>query len=156
MFKKNWDYSESRIDQVKMILQSHAMHIVSIDVATPDADMKQSTDLVVAVKAGSVAVRIRRPYQHYRDLTIRAYCGGKKTEVHKIREGFCKWYLYAWEGKGGILSEWILVDIDKMRSSGLVYQDKKIKMNKDGYTGFINYSLQELSNIDAIVARNGV
>jgi len=155
-FKDNWNYAERKMEQVKVILKSNAMHIVSIEVATPEEDMKQSTDLKIKVTAGDIAVRVRRPYRDFRDLTIRAYNKGSKTEVHKIREGFGDWYLYAWESEGGKLAEWILVDIDKMRESGLIYQDKEIRMNKDGYTGFVNFSLQELDSINAIIARQGV
>lgn len=152
-FKKDYSYSASMIGQVCEILKQNAMHIIKIEIATPDEDMKRSTDLKATVTGGSVAVRTRRPYRTFRDLTIRAHKNGNKTEIHKLREGYGDWYLYAWENEFGILSEWILVDINKMRSSGLLYESRPIQPNKDGVTGFISYSIEELKRCGALVAK---
>ena len=156
MFKANWDYSESKIDQVREILRKNSMHIVSVSVATPNQDMKQSTDLVISIESGSIAVRIRRPGQRFRDLTIRSYANGSKTEIDKLRKGFGDWYLYAWENKYGELAEWMLVDINKMRKSGLLDKERKTTMNPDRRTGFIAYAIKELDGVGAIKARRGI
>ena len=133
------------------------MYIVKVEIATPDEDMKQSTDLKVTVTAGDVAVRVRRFNpdfcdKKYHDLTIRAFNEGYKTELDKLQEGFARWYLYAWANVNGGFNDWILVDIDKMRESGLFDTNRKVKMNKDGTTGFVAYNLSELVNVDALVA----
>jgi hypothetical protein len=151
--KKDFIYAESKIDQVKEILRQNAMKIVKIEAATPDEDMKQSTDLKVNIKGGDVAARVRRPYRTFRDLTIRAYKNGNKTEIDKLREGYADWYLYAWENEFGTLSEWILVDINKMRSSGLLFEQRTVRMNGDGRTGFVTYSIEELVRCGALVAK---
>lgn len=149
-FKENYEWGINFIEQIKNILKSQLAHLVVIEVASPEEDMKQSTDMIIRLKAGNVAVRIRRDIP-YRDFTIRAYCNGYKTELHKLREGFCDWYLYAWT-KEEIIIDWVIIDINKMRNHGLLNEDKRIKMNFDNRTGFIIYELKELENV--IIASN--
>jgi len=156
-FSENWKFAKSYMPLIVDILRKNAMHIVRIEIATPDEDMKQSTDLKVTVAAGDVAVRVRRynPQfcdKKYHDLTIRAYNNGHKTELDKLRAGFAQWYLYAWTDNQGGFDDWILVSIDKMREAGLLDNNRKVKMNKDNRTGFVAYSLSELTGIDALVA----
>jgi hypothetical protein len=152
-FQSNWDWHLEYIEQVKEILKNQAMHIVKIEVATPEEDMKQSTDLKIKITAGDVAVRTRRDNCKYRDLTIRAKNGNSKTEIHKLREGYGDWYLYGWTSKNTI-SEWILVDLNIMRDYHIFDENRWIHMNTDGYTGFYSYSISELERYNAIVAKN--
>lgn len=153
MFRDNWNYSESKMEQVKSILKENAMNIVQIEVASPEDDMKHSTDLKVKVTSGDIAVRVRRPYQNYRDLTIRAFNKGLKTEIHKLRDGYCDWYLYAWENQFGKLKEWMLININILRNSGLLDMNRPVKMNKDGATGFVSFSIRELEGINSVAAK---
>ena len=68
-------------------------------VAPPMLDMRENTDLVVLNSAKStIACRTRRhsyfaryPYQ----FTIRTKCGGCKTEIHKLLDGFGDYIFYA-------------------------------------------------------------
>lgn len=150
-FDANWNWQSSFIEDVKTILKSQAMHIIDIQVATPEEDMKQATDLKIKITAGDVAVRIRRNIP-WRELTIRAKNGNSKTEIHKMREGYGDWYLYLWT-EGDKISEWILVDINKMRKEGLLQEQRPIQMNKDGYTGFVKYTIDELESSGCIVAK---
>ena len=151
-FKTNWDWQLKHIEQVKEILRSQSMYIVNIEIATPEEDMKQSTDLKVKITAGDVAVRIRRDIP-WRELTIRAKNGNGKTEIHKLREGFGDWYLYAWTIKD-VITDWILADINIMRSKHCFDENRPVIINKDGYTGFVTYSINELESYNAIVAKN--
>jgi hypothetical protein len=153
-FKQNWAFSETYMPDIKAILKRNAMHIVTVDIAPDEDDMKRSTDLKIRVSSGDVAVRIRRASYNprYRDLTIRAKNGNAKTEIHKLREGYADWYLYLWTDDFGIC-DWVLVDIHRMRESGLLNESRPVKMNKDGYTGFCCYPVDELQSIGAIVAR---
>ncbi len=151
-FDANWNWQSSFIEDVKTILKSQAMHIIDIQVATPEEDMKQATDLKIKITAGDVAVRIRRNIP-WRELTIRAKSGNSKTEIHKLREGYGDWYLYLWTEENKI-KEWILVDINKMRKEGLLQEQRPIQMNKDGYTGFVKYTIDELEHSDCIVAKH--
>lgn len=154
-FKDNWNFSEQHINNVKAILKENAFHIVSVEVATPDEDMKQSTDLKVVVTSGDIAVRIRRPYYDFRDITIRAYNKGRKTEIHKLRDGCADWYLYAWTNDEGGFADWVLLDINKMRDAGLFHENRNIQMNKDKTTGFVAYGLPEIYAVGGVVVYDG-
>lgn len=151
-FNKNWDWQLQHIEQIKEILRNQAMHIVNIEVASPENDMKHATDLEVHVTGGNIAVRIRRDIP-WRDLTIRAKNGNAQTEIHKLREGYADWYLYAWTVKNQV-SDWLLADLNVMRTKGCFDENRPVIMNRDGYTGFVKYSLQELKNYSAVIATN--
>ena len=153
--ENNMAFEKSVQRKVAEIINQNSMHIVEIGLADAQDDLKHSTDFKVRVTRGDIAVRVRRHSCHgasARDLTIRAVCGNAKTEIHKIRDGYADWYLYAWEDEYGELSEWILVDIRRMRNTGLLYQDRHVIMNRDGYTGFIPYTKKELRKYECIIA----
>ena len=150
-FIENWNWQLPYIEQVKQILKSQAMHIVNIEIASPEEDMKQSTDLKIKITAGDVAVRIRRDNIKYRDLTIRAKNGNSRTEIHKLRDGFGDWCLYGWISNETI-AEWILVDINIMRLNNCFSEARPVIMNRDGVTGFVTYSIKELQSYNALVA----
>jgi hypothetical protein len=101
--------------------------------------------------SGEIAVRIRRANVRWRDLTIRSRIGHAKTEIHKIREGFGRYYLYCWTNESNIISDWILVDLNQLRESGLLENRKEIT-NKDGYTAFINIPAIELAANGCLLA----
>lgn len=151
-FNKNWDWQLQYIEQVKEIIRSQATHIVNIEIASAENDMEHATDLEVRVTGGNIAVRIRRDIP-WRDLTIRAKNGNARTEIHKLRDGYADWYLYAWTTENNI-SDWLLIDLNAMRSKGCFDESRPVIMNKDGYTGFVKYSLPELKSYNAIVAIN--
>ena len=152
-FRDNWEFQEGYYPQVERILKDNALHFINISVADKYKDMTQATDFVVKIDGGDVAVRIRRADCKYRDLTIRSYNKGRKTEIDKLRDGFGKYYLYCWENEKKELSEWMLIDLDKVRESGLL-DSKKTKMNKGYNTGFIAIDWLELQIIDCVIARS--
>ena len=150
MNDKQW--SDHFIPQVTRILQSNASKIISIEVAPPDADAERATDMTIKVVGGNVAVRVRRDATRFRDLTIRSRrSSGRKTELEKIREGFADWYLYAWTINGTI-SEWVLVDLGRVRESGLLDKPRKEIPNKDGTTFFVGIPIAELEQNSCIVS----
>jgi len=151
-FQVNWDWQMTYMDDVREILKSQSMNIVNVEIATPEEDMKQCTDMKIVITAGDVAVRIRRDDCRYRDLTIRAYNRGYDTEIHKLRNGYGDWYLYAWTSNNSI-AEWMLVDINILRDNGCFSETRHITMNKDGITGFISFSIPELEYWNALVAK---
>ena len=151
-FNKNWDWQLQYIEQVKEIIRSQAMHIVNIEIASTENDLEHATDLEVHVTGGNIAVRIRRDIP-WRDLTIRAKNGNARTEIHKLKDGYADWYLYAWTTANNI-SDWLLIDLNVMRSKGCFDESRPVTMNKDGYTAFVKYSLPELERYNAIVAIN--
>jgi len=144
-YKADRYWSDQRLAQVTSILKDNTMHIVKIEIAPETRDTKEATDLVIEVIGGSVAVRVRRSNIGYRDLTIRSRRpSGIPTELHKLREGFCDWYLYGWTNNGHI-SEWILVDLNQMREAGLFEKARREISNPDRSSWFVAISLSELS-----------
>lgn len=152
LFEKNWDFSESHLSDIGKVLQLNFDKIVKIEVAGREDDLKKSTDLKIKVHSGDVAVRIRRNIP-WRELTIRAYCHGYKTEIDKLKEGYADWYLYLWTDASDKICDWILVDIHLMRQFGLLDKDKAIKMNYDG-TGWVAFTQDELNEANAIIAKH--
>lgn len=149
-FQNNWNFQEQYINDVCDIIKSNAMHIIDVSVSTPEDDMQRATDLKITISAGDVAVRIRRSQYNFRDITIRAYKNGYKTEIHKLREGCGDFYLYAWENKQQCgFDEYVLFDINKARS--VFMEDREIKMNKDGNSGFVAYSIFDIFAQGAII-----
>jgi hypothetical protein len=133
---------------VEDILKQNAMHIMSVAIADKEKDMKHATDMIISVTGGDVAVRIRK-YRYYdkrfRDFTIRSRSrGGGNTELDKLRAGFGDWYVYAWlNAARSSFVGWMLLDIEKMRKSGMLARDMKEIPNRDG-TRFVNFSICDL------------
>ena len=150
-FKTNWAFSEKYMPQIKQILAKHAGKFLLIQVANMEEDLTQAFDLdVIAGKKTHVSVRIRRASIKFRDITIRAYNKGHKTEIHKLREGFGDWYLYAWVGDNQKIVEYALIDIHAARD--LFMKEKPVIPNTDNATGFVNYSFDELAQVGALIA----
>lgn len=146
-FANDFTWQEKFYPLVKSILVQNAMKIIDIKIADANADMKQATDFVVSVKGGTVAVRIRRNVANaYRDITIRSRRpNGVETELQKIRRGFADYYLYIWTNNNNVL-DWWLVDVNKMRSSGVFDLPRKEIWNKDGSSAFIAIQRNELGS----------
>jgi hypothetical protein len=152
-FKSNFNFQDQFQKQIENILRDNAKHLMDIRLATKIEDTKQSTDMVMRIETGvTVAVRIRRPNCQHRDLTIRSRAyGGGETEIHKLQGGWGDWYVYAWSNPHGLIDEWMLVNIDKMRQHNLLTKPRKSIPNHDG-TAFVNISLDELYNCGALTA----
>lgn len=143
-YRNDRSFSDDYLAQVKRILSRNAIRFIGIEVAQDADDTQESTDMVISVNNGRVAVRVRRPSCAFRDLTIRSRSfGGGTTELEKLRAGFGDWYLYCWTNSDSQISEWILVDINKMRSTGLLNKSKKDIPNGDG-TFFVAFDKVEL------------
>lgn len=152
--RKNYQWQDARIPQAIEILRQNAMHMLSVKVAAPSKDMRQATDLIISVDGGDVALRMRRPGCRFRELTIRAYSNGYRTELDKLREGFARWYLYCWMQDNQTVGEWMLIDLDRMRESGLLDDDRYVQMNPGGKTGFVSIKPEELNTAGCLLAAN--
>ena len=155
----NIEFQHRLLPQVNRILTEQARYMVRFELAGEVQDTKQATDMVMTIAGGTtIAVRIRRPMptgKVYRDLTIRAQmASGAETEYHKIKAGWGDWYFYAWtnEPTPGLIDEWILVDLHKMRTAKLFDTPRKLWENKGaGDSKFYAYGLQELRTCNALV-----
>jgi len=152
-FDDDWDFQSGYYEQIKRIIEWNATQFIRVYVADPDADYKRATDFTVRIDGGDIAVRIRRASQKYRDWTIRSYKGGHKTEIHKLKEGFGRFYLYCWEDEQGRLSEWVLIDLDRVRKAGLLDKTRREIANQDGRTRFIAVPVGELDEANCLVVR---
>lgn len=154
-FEKNWNFSQKSMPEVVRILKEHAHHFMDFQPASEEQDLKQATDYIIQFKGGTIAIRVRRADCRYRDLTIRAVSGSGETEIDKIIRGFADFYFYGWTTTSQEILEYLLVDIQKLRESGLLESQRKhVKMNTNGYTGFIVISPFALIAADALLDYN--
>jgi hypothetical protein len=156
-FKENFNWQKHYAYAFRDILHQNISHLLDIREATFVEDTGEATDFVIEVKGGTVAARVRRDNCDYRELTIRCYSSGAKTEIHKIREGFGRWYLYCWTDEHGDIADWILIDLDIMRQSGILNKERLKKErpeipNKDGKTKFYAFRLDELEKEYLLIA----
>jgi hypothetical protein len=155
MYKRDRAWADTYDVQSKNIIKLMPVaHFMDIDQASVERDMKCATDLVLKVKSGDIAVRLRRPGCKYRQLTIRSSrTNGMKTELAKVKEGFAFRYFYGWLNENNIIDEWILVDLDKVRSAGLL-DSRDETPNRDGRTSFISIGLEELESAGCLIVNN--
>lgn len=128
-FDEQYKWQNKLLPLVTNILKENAMYLIDIQQAPAYEDIHEATDLIINVVGGTVAVRIRKArfMKHpYFDWTVRSkVLYGGKTEIHKIQEGFARWYLYAWlNTKETEIEKWILIDLDHVRD--FCYLDSKI------------------------------
>lgn len=125
--------------------------MMSVRIGTDKEDMEQSTDMVLEVNGATIAVRLRQASYPYRDLTIRSSLpSGHITELQKLKQGYTDWYIYGWCDSDEIV-EYILVNMNAVRQSGLLDVPRKQIRNYDG-TKFIAISQEELIDAFAINA----
>lgn len=133
------------------ILKDHARHLINIDLAPDNIDRTQATDMQVNVKGTSIALRVREPNCKFRDFTIRSTVkSGNKTELDKLKEGYGDIYLYGWGDGQGKLLEYIILDINQLRRTGLLDRTYQERPNGDG-SKFIAIDLLELKLNDCIL-----
>jgi hypothetical protein len=153
-FAIDFDWQKKYYKDIARILRMNAPKIIKIAIADDETDMKEATDFVVTLKGGRVAVRIRKDVGgRYHDLTIRSRRrSGAKTELQKIKEGYADFYLYIWTGNENI-TDWWLVDVECLRSSGLLDAPRREIWNKDGGSAFIAFVANELEKAGALINR---
>lgn len=142
--QKQYDWSMQMLPAVSEILQDNASVFIRFSVAAPDDDRNNATDMQLRaeVSGSDIAVRLRKASCRHRDLTIRSYSNGNKTELHKLKEGKAKWYVYGWENVDGSIDSYMILDLDTLRGSGLLENRPEIR-NKDN-TAFVVVPVQEL------------
>jgi hypothetical protein len=151
-FSDDWNFQTGYYGKIEAIIRKNAQYFVSIRVSESEQDMKQATDFVVAIDGGEIAVRIRRSNCKFRDMTIRSKKRVGKTEIDKIREGWARYYLYCWTNANDEISEWIFVDLNKVREAKLLDNQKDIS-NGDG-TYFVAIPFNELLTSGCIISKS--
>lgn len=153
-FANDFDWQKKYYSQIARILKMNASKIVKVAIADEQADTKEATDFVVTLKGGSIAVRIRKDVgSKYHDLTIRSKRrSGAETELQKIKKGYVDFYLYIWTNNESI-TDWWLVDVNCLHSSGLLDTPRREIWNRDGGSAFIAFVASELENAGALINR---
>jgi len=135
---RDWGWADGYLPEIRRILTLNAVSIFDFQIASYQQDVKKATDMLLTVSGSqSIAVRLRRAHQHYRDLTLRAQrTSGIETELSKLQQGYGDFYLYGWTESFSI-KEWMFVNLDRLRASGLLEQEWRTIANTDGKTSFI-------------------
>jgi len=138
-FSQGFAFAELHMPAVRRELGELPMKLfMDIEKAEAKQDMEEATDLILSVSGGDIAVRIRRKKFWERgviyglDFSVRAVCRGHLTEIDKLIDGFGDWYFYGYSSDDkGEIAEWWLLDLDKVRESG-VLEDEQFPINPNG------------------------
>jgi hypothetical protein len=150
-FDSQWKFSQKWMPDVIAILHANSMKFISITNSSQDEDLNKATDLNITIVGGQLGVRVRKSSILKRDFTLRAINTGHVTELEKLRNknDVATWYIYGWETNNK-LDDWIMVNIQAMKKSGLLYDNRKPIPNPDGKTWFNAYTIAELHKSNAI------
>ena len=155
-----WESSKRRVDkyrpEIERIIRSIAGDIIEFRESSPEEDQCNATDYVVTVSSGDIACRVRDQlyWFEYGDFAVRySRPSGRMTELEKIKNGYGRWYLYAWTLRfsDNKLLAWIFVDLDKFRRSGLLDAPGSPIPSPDNSSEFVTFSLPELWQYNCIV-----
>jgi hypothetical protein len=138
--------------QIKRILNRNIHHVSSLKESTYEQDTKEAFDAIYSFNDAKIPIRIREPkYISYRDFTIRCRSlNGGRTEYDKLVDGFGDYYFYAWENESRkSFHSYIIVDIHKFRSSGIICHPDDHRKNGDG-TQFYAYCIKTLIAHDCL------
>jgi len=148
-----WESSKRQADkyrpEIERIIRSIAGNIIDVRESTPEEDQFNATDYVVTVSDGNIACRVREQYYwlKFGDFALRySRPSGRITEFEKIRNGYGRWYLCAWTKRfsDNKLCAWVLVDLDRLRRSGLLDEPRSPILSPDNSGEFVVFSLLEL------------
>jgi hypothetical protein len=122
-------------------------------------DMERNTDLLIyEYNSLRIALRVRNIENcKWRDITIRSYNKGYKTELDKINEGFGDYMLYCWglidKNNQPIIKDYLLFDLDLFRQRHDYFLEESDKPNKDG-TKFNIYNTTKIIYSECSVVGN--
>jgi hypothetical protein len=141
--------------KIKKILNKNAYIIGKFINANESQDKIEGFDAVYISQSNKIAVRIRK-YQFarkYMDITIRSkYDNGHDTEIHKIKNEYGDYYIYCWETPDGkSIHSYIIFDIKKFVTSGLVNTPTGENIPNDDGTYFNTYSVIDMMKAGIII-----
>lgn len=155
-----WESSKRRVNkylpEIERIIRSIAGDIIEFRESTPEEDQHNATDYVVTVSGGDIACRVREQWYWFAfgDFALRySRPSGRTTEFEKIKNGYGRWYLYAWTSRfsDNKLLAWIFVDLDKLRRSGLLDAPRSPIPSPDNSGEFVTFSLAEMWQQNCII-----
>ena len=156
-WEKSKKWADKYVPEIKQVVRQVAGEIIEVRIADQDKDQHEATDYIVEISSGDIACRVRDQYfWRFGDFTLRySRPSGNQTELEKIKKGYARWYLYAWDKRfTGKFTAWVFVDLDKLRNSGLLDRPRRIIPNGDGSSSFVYISLVELWQHGCITEAN--
>jgi hypothetical protein len=158
-----WQIDKARADlywrEVEQIIRDNVGLIANVHPSSEYEDAKLNRDYIVDEVRIACRLRWEQSTRGKRDLTIRSKRrrpdGTFNTfvDLHKIKKGFVRWYLYGWIDEQDHLVEWVIVDCFQALAHKLFDNRPEIP-NADGVTWFIAIPITELYPIGAI--QNGM
>jgi hypothetical protein len=138
---RTWQSDKQQADkywpQIKVFLTILSPILIDYEAADLEEDATQAADYKIQSQSGTIAARVRWDGRDERDLTIRSWRkSGAETELSKIKAGYARWYFYGW-AVTGVIKEWMIIDLDGLRASGLLDKYWRQYPNKDNSTAFI-------------------
>lgn len=150
-FNKQFSWQANYLPEVERILKKHLPDLVEIRLGTEDEDTHKATDMVITLASRSIAVRLRRARDKYRDMTIRALIPtGNPTELHKLQDGHGDLYFYGWVD-GSMMVNYMIVDLNQLRKAGVFHASRRLIKNPEG-TGFVVIKRSEIRRASAMIA----
>tara|TARA_R100001530_G_scaffold53044_1_gene39193 strand:- start:25 stop:516 length:492 start_codon:yes stop_codon:yes gene_type:complete len=113
-YKENREWSDGYMPSVKSILGQ-----AIISESTFKQDTEEGFDLITpSTKRIACRVRDYDKYKQYmQEFTIRSRSEyNKRTEIHKILDGFGDWMFYGFT-KGDVVIYWSIIDLDVFRNN---------------------------------------
>lgn len=137
------------------VIHDAGIKVFAMQKASEKDDMENGFDFVFTMGNFTIPVRIRKPDCYYRDFTIRSRSRHNwPTEIHKLKAGAGDVYFYGWTNNDNgseVITEWVLINLHKVRGCGLLDIERKQIDNADG-TKFVNIRLHELDKNGCIIA----
>lgn len=135
--------------------------ILHVSDAPWNLDVKRATDYVFTMSGGNdVACRIRHTYALHKfdDWTIRSDLrDGGETELHKLRSGYGKYYIYAYGDTPPSIIAFRLFDLDIVRRKGVLEKDRERVYNytdnerEKRENGFVYIPYDEIRSCGAMI-----
>lgn len=143
-------WSDQFIPAIQEIVGRYLTKVAPIEV-----DTKQAGDLIMMqTPQGTIACRMRRPQYLSRypwQITIRSRSiHDRKTEIHKICEGFGDWFFYGFADADNKICRWVLLDLNVFRlymRFSLSEINFGEQINVDGTTGFAHFDLRSFHGL---------
>jgi hypothetical protein len=155
-FDKGWAFAERHMPAVRAAIGAIPTRVFfDVDTAPVERDRHEATDLVLRLTGGDVAVRVRSKRSLWKDtpewsVRWRAANGGR-TEIHKLRDGYCRWYLTGYSDGNDGLWMWWLLDLNAVRAACLLEDESlwQIHNNEDGtFGGYL--PIRVLEEVDCV------
>lgn len=155
--REDWNWAQEYERACGHLVREWMIQKITVDPADIVDDMTKAKDIQISFelfKKGSadIACRCRRiSVDKYGDITIRSgRPSGMKSELQKIKEGHGDYMVYGWI-PGKHIEAYCIVDLDRMRQSGVLEQKRQTRWNKDWSSCFVFLSINELRQTGCLV-----